>query len=107
MPPQPERSHAASMGKEESDRAETHALGEDSERLLRAVDELRALEREKRRQKISGRPFRELAERVEAKAREVFRLAGEESADADAAAGLSDEPGRPGGSTIEAGARKQ
>jgi hypothetical protein len=49
--------------------------------LLRAVDELRAMEREKRRLAISSRTFQELAERVEQKAREVFRLAGQEDDD--------------------------
>jgi hypothetical protein len=87
------------MGEDESGRAPGHALHEDSERLLRAVDELRALEREKRREKISGRPFRELAERVEAKAREVFRIAGEETVDAKAASRLDDT--EAGASTIE------
>jgi signal transduction histidine kinase len=87
------------MGDDETGRATARALHEDSERLLRAVDELRALEREKRREKISGRSFRELAERVEAKAREVFRIAGEETVDAHAAARLDETA--EGSSTIE------
>jgi signal transduction histidine kinase len=62
-------------------RAATNALRRDSERLLKAVDELRAMEREKRRVSISSRTFHELAERVEQKAREVFRLAGQEDAE--------------------------
>lgn len=69
---------------EDDDRAAqaaSNALRRDSERLLKAVDELRAMEREKRRLASSSRPFHELAERVEQKAREVFRLAGQEDAD--------------------------
>lgn len=88
------------MGREESVRSRAKRdLRGDSERLLRAVDELRALEQEKHRQRVSSQPFHELAERVEAKAREVFRLAGEETEDgrtaeaddAESAAG-PDEP---------------
>jgi signal transduction histidine kinase len=89
------------MGEDESGREASHELHEDSERLLRAVDELRALEREKRRQKLSGRPFRELAERVEAKAREVFRIAGEETDDARAASRLEESDPATAASTIE------
>jgi signal transduction histidine kinase len=89
------------MGEEESGPATPHALHEDSERLLKAVDELRALEREKRRQKLSGRPFRELAERVEDKAREVFRIAGEETDDAKAASPLAEVDDASASSPIE------
>jgi hypothetical protein len=70
-----------------------HALGEDSARLLKAVDELRALEEQKRREKVSGREFRELAEQVEAKAREVFSIAGQETDDAHEASRLNDVDG--------------
>jgi hypothetical protein len=48
---------------------------ETSVRLLRALEELRALELEKRRTAASTPPFDDLARRLEAKAREVFRLA--------------------------------
>ena len=68
--------------------AANSALRQDSERLLKAVDELRAMEREKRRA-ISSRTFHELAERVEQKAREVFRLAGQEEDDGRLAASLT------------------
>jgi signal transduction histidine kinase len=95
------------MGEDESGPATAHALHEDSERLLKAVDELRALEREKRRQKLSGRPFRELAERVEAKAREVFRIAGEETDDAKAASRLAEVDDPNASSTIEEEAAKR
>jgi signal transduction histidine kinase len=95
------------MGDDESGRGKAGALHEDSERLLKAVDELRALEREKRREKISGRPFRELAERVEAKAREVFRIAGEETVDAQAAARLTEDDPASGDLTIEEEAAKR
>ncbi len=49
-----------------------------SDRLLRAVDELRALEREKRLQEASSAPLHELERRVEEKARAVYRLAQQE-----------------------------
>lgn len=51
----------------------------DSDRLLRAVEELRALEREKRLHETSSAPFQDLERRVEEQAREVFRLAQEEN----------------------------
>lgn len=50
-----------------------------SDRLLRAVDELRALEREKRLQGSSA-THDELERRVEEQARAVFRLAQEDEA---------------------------
>ncbi|HEV8490131.1 MAG TPA: hypothetical protein VGQ58_10130 [Candidatus Limnocylindrales bacterium] len=65
-------------------------LRDDSDRLLRAVDELRALEREKRLQDVSSRPFHELARQVEEKAREVFRLA--EQQEYHGAAAAHDDP---------------
>ncbi len=74
---------------EEAAQAANNALRQDSERLLKAVDELRAMEREKRRVAISSRTFHELAERVEQKAREVFRLAGQEEDDGRLAASLT------------------
>jgi signal transduction histidine kinase len=74
---------------DEAARAASNALRRDSERLLKAVDELRAMEREKRRVSISSRTFHELAERVEQKAREVFRLAGQEDEDGRLAARLT------------------
>lgn len=65
-------------------------LRDDSDSLLRAVEELRALEREKRLQDISSRPFQDLARQVEEKAREVFRLAEQQERDGSVAA--HDEP---------------
>jgi hypothetical protein len=56
-------------------------LRNDSDRLLQAVEELRALEREKRLQEASSAPFHDLARQVELKAREVFRLAELEETD--------------------------
>lgn len=92
------------MGRHESVRSPANGEpGENSDRLLRAVDELRALEREKHRQQASSQPFHELAERVDAKAREVFRIAGEENEggrpadpedDGPASRGEPDEPER-------------
>ncbi|HVL54347.1 MAG TPA: hypothetical protein VM344_08825 [Vitreimonas sp.] len=42
---------------------------------MRAIDELRALEREKRRAPASSAPFDDVQRRVEMKAREIFRMA--------------------------------
>jgi hypothetical protein len=79
------------MGDEQGGRrTERRVLRTDSDRLLDAVGELRALEREKRTLDVSSKPFHDLAERVEAKAREVFRLAGQESDDGDRADALAD-----------------
>jgi hypothetical protein len=64
-----------------------------SDRLLRAVDELRALEREKRLQEASSAGLHELERRVEEKARAVFRLAQQEGY-----AGSSARRGKDGGS---------
>ena len=74
---------------EKAAQAASDAVRRDSQRLLEAVDELRAMEREKRRLAISSRTFQELAERVEQKAREVFRLAGQEEYDGLAASRLT------------------
>ncbi len=54
----------------------------DPDRLLRAVEELRALEREKRLHDTSSAPFEDLERRVEEQARAVFRLAQQENAGA-------------------------
>lgn len=56
-------------------------LREDSDRLLRALDELRDLERQKRVQEVSSPSFHDLAREIEEKAREVFRLAEQEEED--------------------------
>jgi hypothetical protein len=90
------------MGDEQGGRrAERRVLRTDSDRLLDAVDELRALEREKRTLDVSSKPFHDLAERVEAKAREVFRLAGQESDDGDRADALVDAGRAEGDGTLE------
>lgn len=47
----------------------------DADALLRAVEELRALDVEKRRAPRTGARFHEIARRIEVKAREVFRMA--------------------------------
>lgn len=47
----------------------------DRDALLRALEELRALDIEKRRAPRAGSRFDEIARRIEVKAREVFRLA--------------------------------
>jgi hypothetical protein len=53
-----------------------------SARLLQAVDELHALERERRSAGVATARWHEVSRRVEAKAREVFRLT--ETPDTDA-----------------------
>jgi hypothetical protein len=65
---------------------EQRELKGDSEKLLKAIGELRDLEQRKRREPMSSLPFRDLAQRVEEKAREVYRLADEEADDAKEAA---------------------
>lgn len=59
-------------------------LADRSERLLEAVAELRALEARKRLESISTPEFHALAEDVEAKSQEIFRLATEQIDLADA-----------------------
>jgi hypothetical protein len=63
-----------SHGEQPGDAGRSRGPSRESDRLLRAIEELRALERERRM--TAGRPFDELERRVEAKAREVFRIAG-------------------------------
>ncbi len=46
-----------------------------SNRLLQAVDELKALETDRREETISTPPFHRLADDVKAKSREIFRMA--------------------------------
>jgi hypothetical protein len=50
-------------------------LADRSNRLLDAVDELRGLERQKRRETISTPAFHRLADDVKAKSQEIFRMA--------------------------------
>jgi hypothetical protein len=69
---------------ESLERSARTVLREDSDRLLRALEELRALQREKRLQEASSPPFHELERQVEEKAREVFRLAEQEGVDGSA-----------------------
>jgi hypothetical protein len=68
-------------------RRDRRELRRDSDRLLSAIAELRDLEEQKRREEVSSASFRDLARRVEEKAREVYRLADEEADDASGAAG--------------------
>jgi hypothetical protein len=63
------------------DRRARAVLRNDSDRLLQAVEELKALEREKRLVDVSSEPFHDLARQVELKAREVFRLADQQERD--------------------------
>jgi hypothetical protein len=55
-----------------------------SDRLLRAVQELRALDREKHEAPPASKPFHELTQRLELKVREVFRIAVGEDEPAEA-----------------------
>jgi hypothetical protein len=53
-------------------------VSEESRRLLAALEEVREAEAEKRREPVSSPRFHELANLVEAKAREVFGLAAQQ-----------------------------
>jgi hypothetical protein len=61
--------------REQDQRPRRQRLAQDSEYLLHAIDEIHDLEAEKRTQDISTPKFHELAERILAKSREVFRRA--------------------------------
>lgn len=60
---------------------EQRRLGQDSERLLDSLDELRSLEQEKRRERISTDRFHQLAEEVTEVASDIFRDASREEID--------------------------
>jgi hypothetical protein len=64
----PSSAHAAKGGQRAPQR-------DDSNRLVRLIEELRALDLERRRQPVSSKAFRDLAKRMESKAREVFDAA--------------------------------
>ena len=53
-------------------------VGADSEELLRALEELKQLESEKRNEDTSTPRFHELADRVEQQARTVMEIAGQQ-----------------------------
>lgn len=59
-----------------SDRREH--LRDNSDELLTALDDLKSLEREKRTREISSPAFHGMAEAIEDKSREVFRIAAAE-----------------------------
>jgi hypothetical protein len=59
-------------------RARQHDLGHHSNEILEAVDELRAMEQQKRSEDISTPPFHELADAIKDKSREIFRIADEQ-----------------------------
>jgi hypothetical protein len=82
------------------ERSAKKVLREDSDRLLEAVEELRALERRKRATEISSEPFHELARQVEEKAREVFRLAEEQQVNGEVVDRLEDSVGDGTAGTI-------
>ena len=63
---------------ERDDQTRRQTLRDDSDELLSALDELRALERRKRQERISSSPFHRLAEDVAEASRRVFRVAEEE-----------------------------
>ena len=58
---------------------------DDSDELLRALEDLKGMERQKRAEHISTPPFHELAEKVEDQARHVFEVAAEENVNGDRA----------------------
>jgi hypothetical protein len=52
----------------------------ESDRLLAALDEIRAMEARKRAENISTAEFNELADRIHEKSREIFQITGEQEA---------------------------
>jgi hypothetical protein len=80
-------------GDEGYSRAGRAAERDRGSRLLRAIEELRDLERQKHSASPSTEPFQDLARRLELKAREVFEMAAEEREDLPDPA---DEAGPPG-----------
>ena len=52
----------------------------ESDRLLAALDEIRAMEARKRAANISTDEFNELADRIHEKSREIFQITGEQEA---------------------------
>jgi hypothetical protein len=59
------------------------AIARQSNQLLRAVDELKVLEGDRRQETISTPPFHHLVDDVKAKSREIFRMADAQEALAD------------------------
>jgi len=74
--PDPEPSHAEPGSNHAQPRESTRYA---SDGLLRAAQEIRDLENEKRKFGISTPSFRRLAEEIEAKSRAIFRRAADES----------------------------
>lgn len=64
--------------------SEKDELVDQSDALLRAVEDVRSLERRKRSQDISTPAFHELADRIEERSRDVFRIAHREEILGDA-----------------------
>jgi hypothetical protein len=60
---------------------EHHQVRADSDHLLRALDQLKQLESEKRAEDSSTPRFQELADRVEQQARMVMEIAGQQEHD--------------------------
>jgi hypothetical protein len=54
-----------------------------SDKVLQSVAEMKDMEERKRREKVSTPGYHQLAEEVEAKSREIFRAAADETAAAD------------------------
>jgi hypothetical protein len=69
---------------QEHDADHRHALRSTSDRLLEAVDDLRATEQLKRRAPMSSPEFHRLAEQVQQKSNEIWREAAMERREGDA-----------------------
>ena len=52
----------------------------ESDRLLAALEEIRAMEARKRAENISNDEFNELADKIHEKSREIFQITGEQEA---------------------------
>ena len=73
-----ERSASPGPDSDDQVRARKHELGEHSNEILQAVEDLRTMEQRKRGEDISTPPFHELADEIKAKSQEIFRIADEE-----------------------------
>jgi hypothetical protein len=73
--------HASDVATDREQWQKERRVSDDSDRLLRDLEEVRALERAKRQHDISTPTFHELAEKITDKAHEVFRAAYREEVD--------------------------
>ncbi len=75
---------------DDPDAPNRRSIRDDSDELLRKLNEIRALEAEKRTYPMSSPPFHALAERIEDESRDIFRLAAREREHGDDLGGRQD-----------------